>query len=100
MDASRSELSSALERLDLAACLSMGFAEALQGVGRLEMLKRRELLTPPEVEELYGLKEGTLKVWRCRGGGPAYHQSAKNAPVLYSHDDIQAFLSKSRVRAS
>lgn len=34
------------------------------------MLKRRELLTPPEVEELYGLKEGTLKVWRCRGGGP------------------------------
>lgn len=40
----------------------MGFAEALKGVGRLEMLKRRELLTPPEVEELYGLKEGTLKV--------------------------------------
>lgn len=100
MDASRSELSSALEQLDLAACLSMGFAEALKGVGRLEMLKRRELLTPPEVEELYGLKEDTLKVWRCRGGGPAYHQSTKNAPVLYSHDDIQAFLSKSRVRAS
>ena len=52
MDASRSELSSALEQLDLAACLSMGFAEALKGVGRLEMLKRRELLTPPEVEEV------------------------------------------------
>lgn len=31
MDASRSELSSALEQLDLAACLSMGFAEALKG---------------------------------------------------------------------
>ena len=62
MDASRSELSSALEQLDLAACLSMVFSEALKGVVRLEMLKRRELLTPPEVEELYGLKEGTLKV--------------------------------------
>ena len=90
----------AREGQDVLADNEIDAAEALKGVGRLEMLKRRELLTPPEVEELYGLKEGTLKVWRCRGGGPAYHQSTKNAPVLYSHDDIQAFLSKSRVRAS
>ena len=86
------------ENFDYSAAFDRAMKETLVPVGRLEMLKCKPHLTGKEVEELYGIPEGSLRTWRCRGGGPRYHQSNAKATVLYKHDDIKEFMTKNRIK--
>ena len=60
----------------LAAALEQYFAthgrELLAPVVEMERIKRKTLLTPAEVEEVYGIKRRTLEDWRFRKIGPEY----------------------------
>lgn len=58
----------------------------------LEVLKRKKLLTPKEVQKLYGLNAKTLATKRCLGTGPAYVQFEKNSPIYYEHSSLQKYL--------
>ncbi len=72
--------------------------ELLAPVVEVELLKRKQFLTGQEVERLYGIPEGTLRVKRKTGGGPAYYQQAKGDPVRYAHEDIQEYHRKIKRR--
>ena len=72
--------------------------EILRPAGRLELLKSKPALTAKEVQELYGIPEGSLRSMRTRGGGPDYFQPDKNGRVLYSHEGIQAYLHRCHTR--
>ena len=72
--------------------------ELLAPVAEVELLKRKQFLTGQEVEKLYGIPEGTLRVKRKTGGGPAYYQKAKCDPVRYAHEDIQEYYRKTKRR--
>ena len=84
------------------------FIEAVQSMGpsalpvevvELEHLKRKALLTPDEVEKLYGLNARTLCNKRGQGRGPEYIQEAATGPVFYEHKAIQAYLDLCRKRS-
>jgi len=51
-----------------------------------------KLLSEREVEALYGFRVRTLQRWRTTGAGPRFCKA--NRAVLYSIDDIEAFLSE------
>lgn len=80
------------ERIDQAMT---GFREKLEQVVDLERLRRKALLTPAEVEKLYGLKANTLETWRCRGGGPDY--TKVGASVFYTNEALNRFIEERRV---
>jgi len=86
------------EDFDFRAAVGEALKETLAPVGRLEMLKCKPFLTGKEVEDLYGLRESSLRTMRNRGGGPEYHQAFKGATVLYEHGDIMNFQRKTRIR--
>jgi hypothetical protein len=66
---------------------------------RLEVLKRRELLTEGEVEELYGIPRASLNSMRSRGQGPAYITRGEGGRRIgYRHRDVQAYLDAGRVK--
>lgn len=69
-----------------------------QAAAELELLRRKEYLTAPEVEKLYGIPAATLKTKRCRGGGPSYIQHARGSNVCYRHEDIRQYMERGRVR--
>lgn len=74
-----------------------GMAAAFPKEAReLEILKRKRLLTPEEVEKLYGLKAGTLRNKRGSGVGPVYIQESAGKTVYYEHEAIQRYLDKCR----
>ena len=52
-------------------------------------------LTETETAEIYGVVIPTLRNWRSREIGPAWHKRAGG--VVYSIDDIQAHLKRNRV---
>ena len=62
----------------------------------LELLKRKKLLTPKEVQKLYGLNATTLANKRCAGKGPAYIQEVEDGPVYYEQTAIQRYLDACR----
>lgn len=62
----------------------------------LELLKRKKLLTPKEVQKLYGLNANTLANKRGIGKGPAYIQEGPDCPVYYEHSAIQDYLNACR----
>jgi predicted DNA-binding transcriptional regulator AlpA len=57
-------------------------------------LTAKELLTPAEVEIVYGLKPNTLRQWRYEGHGPRYVKTApgRSGLVMYRRTDIDAWL--------
>lgn len=65
----------------------------------LEWLKRKQLLTPKEVEKLYGLKAGTLANKRGMGRGPEYIQEGPDCPVYYEHGGIRRYLDACRKKS-
>ncbi len=75
---------------------AMGRLTLPEMAGELEILKRKTLLTPEEVEKLYSLNARTLCNKRGIGKGPAYIQEVKNGPVFYEHTAIQAYLAACR----
>lgn len=71
-------------------------AELLAPAARLEALRRKELLSGKEVEELYGLNSGTLRNWRSKGLGPK--ATALGSLVFYRHKDLIIFIENHQVR--
>lgn len=78
------------ERLDAA------LDRMLERAGRLEALRRKELLTAEEVQELFGLNALTLKRQRVTGDGPPYVKLPGR--VLYRPADVRSYLSALLVR--
>lgn len=56
-----------------------------------------KLLSEFEVQDLFGLRVGTLRQWRFKGGGPRYLKIGRSC--RYTTEDIRAFL-ESRYRRS
>jgi hypothetical protein len=63
-------------------------------VVELEILKRKEALTPGEVEKLYGLNANTLNKRRTNREGPAYSKDGDK--VLYTHPAVKKYLESGR----
>ena len=82
----------------IATQLDAVLRDLLAPAAKLEVLKRRELLTSEEVEALYGIPSRTLSGLRQKGRGPRYIQEVERGPVYYSHPDINAYLNKCRKR--
>jgi predicted DNA-binding transcriptional regulator AlpA len=57
-------------------------------------LSAKELLTPAEVEQVYGLKATTLRQWRYEGHGPRYVKTmpGRSGLVMYRRRDIDTWL--------
>lgn len=57
-------------------------------------LAAKELLTPAEVETIYGLKPNTLRQWRYEGHGPRYvkTRAGRSGLVMYRRSDIDSWL--------
>lgn len=77
--------------------------EAVGGAGfgsregrALDALQRREALSDREVEQLYGIKAGTLRNWRSQGRGPSFVKDGK--VILYRRKDLEAYLQGRRVK--
>lgn len=75
-------------------------SEAISKTARLETLRMKPLLSPPEVEELYGINARTLAFKRSRGGGPDYIQEEEHGLVFYKHTDIENYINRNRRRGS
>ena len=82
---------------EVGAALAPLAERVLREVAELEALKRRPLLTPPEVQRLYGLKVATLADKRVRGSGPDFIKAADNSgAVFYRPADIERWLDHNR----
>lgn len=57
----------------------------------------REYVNTAEAADFTGISKVQLEEWRSRGGGPAYHKVGRR--VLYSLDDLRAFVSAGRTEA-
>ena len=65
----------------------------------------RNLLNEKEAAAYIGLAPATLRTWRCREIGPAYHRVSRGPNgIKYAVGDLDAYLAASRhvpsVRAS
>ena len=68
----------------------------LAPVAQLERLKRKEYLTPDEVEIVYGLKAVTLANKRTRSQGPEYIKDGER--ILYRQQAVRAYLEARTIR--
>lgn len=69
--------------------------QVCRSVGEIETLKRKEYLTPDEVEKVYGLRATTLANKRSKVQGPEYTKAGEK--ILYRHQDIKTYLDARRV---
>ncbi len=65
-------------------------------VMEIEELKRKESLTPDEVERVYGLKATTLANKRSRAQGPEYIKDGEK--ILYPQKAVKDYLAARRVK--
>ena len=68
----------------------------LAPVAEVERLKRKEYLTPEEVELIYGLKPKTLANKRLKAQGPEYIKDGDR--ILYRQQAIKKYLEAKTVR--
>ena len=68
----------------------------LAPVAEVERLKRKEYLTPEEVELIYGLKPKTLTNKRLKAQGPEYIKDGDR--ILYRQQAIKKYLEAKTVR--
>ena len=68
----------------------------LAPVAEVERLKRKEYLTPEEVELVYGLKPKTLANKRLKAQGPEYTKDVDR--ILYKQQAIKKYLEAKTVR--
>lgn len=80
----------------LASVDSQQFSEIMARAATLEFLKKKPLLTPSEVNQLYGISVATLATWRSRGLGPDYIKAEGN--VFYKNSQIVKWLDKCEVK--
>lgn len=85
-------------REDLTAIIAEIMGQARKDIPELERLKRKALLTPDEVEKLYGFNARTLANKRGAGLGPEYIQEVAGGPVYYTHKAIEEYLTSCRKR--
>lgn len=88
--------SEALPPAQIDTALREVLRELLNPAVRLEELRRKELLSSVEVEELYGLNSGTLRNWRAKSLGPKFSRFGQL--VFYKHQDLQNFIAAHQVR--
>ena len=62
----------------------------LAPVAEVERLKRKEYLTPEEVELVYGLKPKTLANKRMKAQGPEYIKDGER--ILYKQQAVKKYL--------
>lgn len=72
--------------------------ELMAPVVEIERLKRKALLSPEEVQIVYGFKPRTLDDWRNRKVGPEYEKPGGR--VKYRTTTLDAFCRSSRVLTS
>ena len=65
-------------------------------VMEIEELKRKEALTPEEVERVYGLKATTMANKRSRAQGPEYIKDGEK--ILYPQKAIKAYLAARHIK--
>lgn len=68
----------------------------LAPVAEIERLKRKEYLTPEEVELVYGLKASTLANKRTKAKGPEYIKDGEK--ILYKQQTVKTYLESRTVR--
>ena len=68
----------------------------LAPVAEVERLKRKENLTPEEVELVYGLKPNTLANKRMKAQGPEYIKDGER--ILYKQQAVKKYLEAKTVR--
>ena len=82
---------------EIGAAIAPMAEKMFREVTEMELLKRRPLLTPAEVQKVYGIIASTLATKRCRGGGPDYIKEGNaSSGVLYRSADIERWLDKNR----
>ena len=68
----------------------------LAGLAEIERLKKKEYLTPAEVQLIFGLKASTLANKRMGAGGPEYIKDGEK--ILYKRQAIRDYLDKKTVK--
>lgn len=82
----------------LASINCQQFGEILVRAATLEFLKKKPLLTPSEVNQLYGIPVATLATWRSRSLGPDYVKAEGN--VFYKNSQIAEWLHKCEIKVT
>jgi hypothetical protein len=80
----------------LSANIENAIERLLAPIAQVERLKRREYLTPEEVETVYGLKAVTLANKRSKAQGPEYIKDGEK--ILYRQQAIKAYLDAKTIR--
>ncbi len=83
-----------LEEIVVSAVQSIKPAELPFEAVELERLKRKEYLTPDEVEKIFGLNANTLRKRRVEGTGPEYSKDGDR--VLYARRVVERYLEQRR----
>lgn len=80
----------------LSSSINVALERLLAPVAQMEKLKRREYLTPDEVELLYGLKAVTLANKRMKAQGPEYIKDGER--ILYKQKAVKEYLDSRTVK--
>lgn len=83
-----------LEEIVVSAVQSIKPSELPSEAVELERLKRKEYLTPDEVEKIFGLNANTLRKRRVEGTGPEYSKDGDR--VLYARRVVERYLEQRR----
>lgn len=80
--------------LDISASLDRVLSEQLLPLVQIKVLKEKPVLTPKEVEILYGIPASSLRRWRAHDmrRGPAYYGGGQKTQVFYTHQSILEWL--------
>ena len=52
----------------------------------------RTVMRPSEASRYLGLSTETLRAYRSRGCGPAYHKHADTGTIFYNREDLDAWV--------
>lgn len=72
--------------------------EAMAPAVEMQRLSAKPVLTPSEVETLFGITVSTLEKMRMENRGPAYSQLSRKGKVLYSRASIDAWIALQAVQ--
>lgn len=78
--------------------IKKAIAEVLAPAAEMQRLSHKAMLTTEEVALLYGISTAMLNTMRSNNRGPAYSQLAKGGKVLYSRQNIDAWLAAQTVQ--
>ncbi|MBR4608195.1 MAG: hypothetical protein IKO41_18460 [Lachnospiraceae bacterium] len=67
----------------------------LEKAAKLEVLRRRPLLSPEEVSLLYGIPVSTLSTWRSRDKGPNY--TKLEGSVFYTAKQMETWIAANEI---